>query len=850
LNKCEQCNNHLPSGSKICPSCKTVQPTNAQTTVTHNIGSVDGGGTVIGVYNKTTIHESADALPAPGESPYQGLSRFDVEDADRFFGREELTACLVDELRNSPMLAIVGASGSGKSSIARAGVIAALKNRTPLKNGVQAPVGSDGWPIYIIRPGAYPLERIAEEVTDSAYELKHLAKAMRNRTDALHLHLENTKTSPADQILVFVDQFEEVFTLCQDKSEQCAFIYNLLRAIRLPNETGTSLNPEEASAFPHSQPSTRLLLTLSAESYNECAKFDALRSAVAQYQEFIGSMSPTELRRAIEAPAWADRWAIEPGLVELILRDVGEEEGRLPLLSHALLETWNRRRGRVLTLAGYQAAGSVENAIAGTADTFYEDLKNENKRLVKDIFLRLITVHPNRSATRRRVMQEDLVADGASSKHIYEMVRRLAEERLLTVSASKLSKSESSKVSVEFAHESLIKAWPRLRNWVSENEDWLAIRNRLSDAVQRWQELEQDSGALYRGRLLDKLTDNLKGHGFPISTSEKEFYDASVANAIAEKKRLQRARRTKLRLYALVVAIVVFSSLLILTFNPIWQERDIGSALAAEGEGTVRRIALNSTNENKIYVLDAGSGVLRSKNGGHDWERIAQSFDYNINDVAATGQILYLATDSGLLSSHDGAQTFDENTLVLSANPVTALAIDPVNLNHIFAASGAEIMLFDKSHNLEIVRKLESPLGESIIALTHTGSNLIALNEHGHIVLHTTAGWQSFDPEEPFASQAIDITAYGTQGRLLIALEDGIIVDAEQSTNQWDPLRELKIQLTNGVMAIDADSRGYYIAGATTDSTTDTTLVCRRKWDWTEQNWWRTRFGLRVPCLQ
>jgi hypothetical protein len=242
-----------------------------------------------------------------------------------------------------------------------------------------------------------------------------------------------------------------------------------------------------------------LLLTLRADFYMACAPYELLRQGLAQYQEYIGAMSAAELHRAIEWPARQGGWELEPGLAELFLRDVGAggngqqpEPGTLPLLSHALYETWLHRRGRTLTLAGYAEAGGVQGAIAKTAEAVYTGLSPEGQVLARRIFLRLTELGDANQATRRRVDLNELTSLADKEQDIRQVLNILAEARLVTLSAE----------TAEVAHEALIWEWRRLQDWLNEDRESLLLHRRLTVATQEWQRLQGDQEALYRGARL------------------------------------------------------------------------------------------------------------------------------------------------------------------------------------------------------------------------------------------------------------------------------------------------------------------------------------------------------------
>ena len=280
------------------------------------------------------------------EAPYKGLQFFDVKDADLFYGREGLTARLVRHLRKHQFLAIVvGASGSGKSSIVRAGLVPALQRGQRLADGGLPPPGSAHWKYYVITPGINPLESLIAGLEGNELGARALSKSIKNfmanetSLDAkARKLLESQKNPPGSNrghLLLIVDQFEELFTLCEDEKLRQAFIDNLMFSAS-----------EQSGGF------ISVVITLRADFYVHCAQYPALRDQLAHYQEYIGPMSVEEIRRAIEQPALNAGLTFEPGLPDFILKEMGNEPGALPLLSHALLETWKRRKNQTLTFRG------------------------------------------------------------------------------------------------------------------------------------------------------------------------------------------------------------------------------------------------------------------------------------------------------------------------------------------------------------------------------------------------------------------------------------------------------------------------------------------------------------------
>ncbi len=438
--------------------------------------------------------------------PYKGLRAFQPEDAAFFFGREALVADVLARLAEARFVAVVGASGSGKSSFVRAGLVAAIW-RGALPAGIDARV-------ITLTPGERPLEQLAMRLAllkgvSAGSVLDDL------RTDPERMVLAARQAlvdAPPDARLVLVvDQFEELFTLCHDEAERRLFVEALLHA-RAPG------NP------------TLVVLAVRADFYGRFAAFPGLAAAVQDHQALVGSMTQADLRRAIEQPAAEAGLLLEPGLADSMLDDLGDEPGALPLLSHALLETFKRRSGHTLTVAGYVESGGVRGAIAKTAETVVGGLDPAQQAIARNVFLDLTEIGDASEPTRRPVNRSD-VADAPTE----DVIEVLAEARLITVGED----------TVQVAHEALIRYWPTLRRWLDENRESLRLRRRLTQAASEWDALHRDPGALYRGARLAAATDWAEREGADMSPLERQFLAASRA---AEESELHAARRRTRRL--------------------------------------------------------------------------------------------------------------------------------------------------------------------------------------------------------------------------------------------------------------------------------------------------------------
>ncbi len=461
--------------------------------------------------------------PALGLCPYKGLDYFDEADAELFIGREALTEKLVERVHalagsstagQSRFFAIVGASGSGKSSLLRAGLVPTLRWDKRAAN----------WQIQVLTPAAHPIESLAAalERDGSFAAIAALMDDLSQDTRSLGLYLKHERiTSPKDYLLLVIDQFEELFTLCWSENERSAFIGNLI----------TAASDIHGRAI--------VVITLRADFYAYCAGYLPLRDAIAANQVYIGAMKDEEMRRAIEEPAQRGHWEFEPGLVDLIMHDVGHEPGALPLLSHALLETWQRRHARTLTLSGYTSAGGVRGAIAETAETVYTDqFTHEQQIIARRIFLRL-TELGNETATgdtKRRVNINELILKQEDAEATQAVLKALADARLITISED----------SVQVAHEALIREWPTLRGWLEENREGLRLHHQLTEASQEWQSADHQSDLLFRGARLAQASEWVACHSEDMNDLEKEFLRASVELSESEAAEHEAQRQREL----------------------------------------------------------------------------------------------------------------------------------------------------------------------------------------------------------------------------------------------------------------------------------------------------------------
>ena len=465
----------------------------ARASAEHAAWQLAGDDVATQVVELQTVRERAqlagsDALP---ECPFKGLASFDVEDAPVFFGREQVVADMIARLTGTRLMGIVGPSGSGKSSALRAGLLAALRD------GVLP--GSERWPQALIRPGTHPLAELERA----------------------------TAELPAgERWIVAVDQFEEAFTACRDTAERSAFVDALVACAR------------------DSRRRTLVLVAVRADFYGHCAHYPELSRLLGANQVLVGPMRRHELRRAIELPARRAGLRVEPELVDALLADVEGEPGALPLLSTALLELWQQRDGRRLTLGAYERTGGVLGAVARLAEAAYDRLEPAQREQARRIMLRLA----GDAGVRARVPIGEL--DDAQEDPAGGVLSVLAADRLIAIGEGE----------VEVAHEALLREWPRLRGWLEVDAEGRRLQRQLTHAARDWEAAGRDPSELFRDARLAAALDWAAAHSAELNATERDFLDDSRAAS----ERAQRRLRAVLAGVACLLVLAVIAGLVAL----------------------------------------------------------------------------------------------------------------------------------------------------------------------------------------------------------------------------------------------------------------------------------------------
>ncbi|MFQ5793681.1 MAG: TIR domain-containing protein [Candidatus Bipolaricaulia bacterium] len=463
--------------------------------------------------------------------PYRGLRAFGEEHAAFFFGQEEFSKRLLKATLNRNLVAVVGPSGSGKSSVVQAGLLPLLRRQRP-------PAAT--WDAVLFTPGDRPFHRLAAALisllepslneTDRLTEARKLGKRLANGETLLEDAVERLleKSEGTDRLLLVADQFEELFTLTP-KTDRKSFVTALLNALeRAP---------------------LSVLLTLRADFYGNALALtrdlsDRLEGGVVN----LGSMKRDELERAIVDPAQKVGLTFEPGLVDRILDDVGDNPGNLPLLEFALTELWAQRQGGMLTHAAYEDIGEVAGAIAQRAEAEFAKFTPEQRKATRRVFTRLVRVaQPEEGSedTRRRATLVELGEEARS------VIKTLADARLLVTGRDGVTEEEKvgvarevfGKETVEVVHEALVRGWKQLQSWLDEDREFLLWRQRLRAALTEWERTERDEGALLRGASLAEAERWLTERPDDLNPDEQGYTQESLALRKQERAARERLRR-------------------------------------------------------------------------------------------------------------------------------------------------------------------------------------------------------------------------------------------------------------------------------------------------------------------
>lgn len=505
-------------------------------------------------------------------NPYKGLRPFEEADAADFFGRDALVSRLLARIEEpARFLAVIGPSGSGKSSVVKAGIMSALRaGRLP---------GSENWFVIDMTPGSDPLGELVTGLTSvAARPAAHLADQLRADPRGLLWASESVLASTDGDLLLVIDQFEELFTPGVPEGDRAHFL-DLLHAAA----TGADSR-------------IRVIVTLRADFTDRPLQYVTFGDLMRQHTEFVLPLTSAELERAITGPAERAGVTVDAELLATIIADVRDEPGALPLLQYALTEIFEQREGNTLALTDYQRIGGVSGALARRAGSVFADLDVDQQALAQQIFLRLVTLGEGVEDTRRRAGRSELAALVENAGLLESVLDAFGRPRLLTFDHDSATREPT----VEIAHEALIREWQQLRLWLDTTRTGVRQQRMLAAAAAEWENARRDRSFLLTGSRLIQFEDWAETTTVALTRPERDFLEASTAERarITALEQARRARETALerrsrRILGTLAGVMAVAAVLalVLTVIALGQRQDAqhsaATATVAQGQALI-----------------------------------------------------------------------------------------------------------------------------------------------------------------------------------------------------------------------------------------------------------------------
>lgn len=755
------------------------------------------------------VREAAPAERGGGPSadtgapacPYRGLAAFTPADAGWFFGRERATAALVERVfqrvGGGPLL-LVAPSGAGKSSLLNAGLVPALGR----PGGFPMP-GADRWPVVALTPTAHPLEELLErtaKVLGSDLDLtarqladrpEALLEAVRARSDDAPPGPDGRRPPPVRPVLL-VDQFEELFTLCCDDSERRTFV-RVLRALSTVQDAAV------------------VVLGVRADFSGRCLELPELAPVFTDGLFVLLPMSVAELRESITRPAELAGVTLEPGLVPLLLRDAGLRDepgtaphpttpdatpsGALPLVSHALLATWQQREDTTLTVAGYERTGGIQGAVARTAETVFAQLYPAEQKTIRRVLSRLVQVSDDGSvATRRRAGRSALMEQLADADAASAALDVFVRARLITVDRD----------TVEITHEALLHAWPRLRDWIHADRAGLLIHQQLAHAAAEWEREHHDPSALYRGTRLDTVrtwADELDGRS-RLGPREEAFLHASQAEEDIRRHLAKRQIRFRQALFA---TLAVLLGLALTAGGLAYQQR--ASALDQERVARSQALAVQSTSlaggqpEASMLLAEAAYRADHTPEArGALLSTQAQAFSARLVGDRGPVNAVAFAPDGGLLATAGSygtvqlRRTTDRRTTATLTVPgrVRSVAFGPRGATVAATSTDGPVRIWGTDDHRVRTLLPASTKGARALAFDPRGRGLAVAADDGTVQLWDLGGAHPTGTRLVGHTGRVNTLAYAPDGRTLVS------GGSDRTVRLWDTDRARPLAVLRG----------------------------------------------------
>jgi WD40 repeat protein/class 3 adenylate cyclase len=611
---------------------------------------------------------------APGAivaNPYKGLRAFEEADAADYFGREELIQQLVKRLEGTRFLAVVGPSGSGKSSVVRAGLLPAIR-----RGAIPA---SERWWMTDMFPGARPLDGLEAALLRAVPDPPTSVMDQLERDEhGLHRAILRLLPSDASELVLVIDQFEEVFTLVEDEAVRVHFLGSL----------------ESAVSDPRSR--LRVVTTLRADFYDRPLLYRGFAELFKSRVEAVIPLSAEELERAISGPAKRVDVSPEPGLVAAVLADVAEEPGALPLMQYALTELFERRDGRTLSLEAYREIGGVSGALGRRAEELYAELDGGGREAARQLFLRLVALGEGTEDTRRRVPRSEIASLEVDQQAMTAVLDSFGASRQLSFDRD----TKTGAATIELAHEAMLTAWPRLSRWIDAAREELRIERRVAAAAREWVESDRDRSFLLGGSRLEQAEAWRSGSGIALTPEEGAYLDASRAERdrrqadeearAAHERDLER--RSVRRLRALVGVLAV--GMVVAIALTIFATRESGRAAREERNANARELAAASVAnlevdpERSILLALEGIDLTRSVDGS-----VLPEAEEALHRAVTASRIVLSEPDLG------GALDWSPDGVFVTEGPENSGRIDIRD-----AMTGASVRIWESHDDINDVR--------------------------------------------------------------------------------------------------------------------------------------------------
>lgn len=586
-------------------------------------------------------------------NPFRGLRAFGEDDASVFFGRERLVADVLRRITGGTRLvALVGPSGSGKSSVVRAGVIPAIR-----KGDLS---GEQTWMVAQMVPGSHPFAEL--EVA--------LLRASLDAPDSLREQLAAPETGMLraslmllpdvdSRLLLVIDQFEELFTLVEDEEVRRRFLAQLVPLLDDPHRRIV------------------VVVTLRSDFYSQPLAYPEFGARLGDGVINTVPLLPDELESAAQQPAAQVNVSLQPALLSVLLADVAGQPGALPLFQFALTELFDRRTDDTLTLDTYREMGRIEGAVTRRAEDLYRALDEVQEAAVKQLFLRLVTIADGNFLGRRRVSASEIITLDVDIVALQGVIDLYTQHRLLTLDRDQVTGSPT----VEVAHEALLNEWERLRGWIEEANEDIRRHGTLRSAMAEWDEAEQDPDYLLGGARLQGYERWASGAIMQLSADERAYLEASVrararieaveAERLATKAQLATAAKRRLWALGAVLAVVIATA--------------VAAVLVALGPEPPRvAVVMTSVSEELEGLLQTGIDRAERELGVRVEQLTGRftSLERQYRELAEGGvDLLFIDQDNS------GWPWVDQ---VIADHPETAFAV----INGILAPDGARTVYF------------------------------------------------------------------------------------------------------------------------------------------------------------